>query len=369
MAGIARRYGRRLRVSLLAPGTALAAALLALAAAPVVSPAGAADLSDWPSPSEASDIRGQPVTFPSHSPFTLWEVGKGPEMDPPTTARATLYLPPDASADAPVPAVVLLHGAAGVVGAREPTYAAQFAEMGVAGLVVDAFAARRDMATGFIDRLLNITETMVLADAYAALRYLDGLPEVDASRVALMGFSYGGLVTMLAPFEQTAETLNPGGHRFAAHIAFYGPCLARFDDVTTTGAPVLMLAGSEDAIVDPERCGRVIEDLREGGSRAEFEIYQGAYHQWDGRFGAPRMIGRNLASCQFNVNETGLVRDANTFLPMTGPFLRKVILGLCADSEGYMIGRDDEVRARSNAAVGAFLTEAFGLAPERAAIR
>jgi len=317
------------------------------------------DLTTWPDTDVVSGSRGTPVSYPSHSPFTLWEVGKSEALDPPTDARATLFLPDGADAERPVPAVVLLHGATGVLGAREMTYGAQFAEMGVAALVVDAFGARRDRASGFIDRLLNITETMLLADAYAGLRYLDELPQVDGNRVALMGFSYGGMSTMLAAFEQTAATLSPDGPRFAAHVAFYGPCLARFDDTTATGAPVLILAGSEDGIVDPERCNEIVADLREGGAEAEFVVYEGAYHQWDGRFAGPRMIGRNLAPCELNVNEKGVVRDTLTLLPMSGPFLRKVILGLCVESEGYLIGRDDAVRAKSNAAVGNFLMRAL----------
>jgi dienelactone hydrolase len=332
-----------------------------LTALALAAPAGATtvDLTRWPDTDALTAARGETVSFPSHSPFTLWEAGKSEMLDPPTEARGVLFLPEDAHADRPVPAVILLHGAAGVLGARELTYGAQFAQMGVAALVVDAFGARRDRASGFIDRLLEITETMVLADAYAGLRYLDTLPQVDGDRVALMGFSYGGMSTMLGAFEQTARTLNPGGKRFAAHIAFYGPCLARFDDVTATGAPVLMLAGSEDEIVDPERCNEIADDLREGGAEVEFKVYEGAYHQWDGRFAGPRTIGRNLAPCEFNVNEKGVVRDTFTLLPMSGPFLRKVILGTCVASEGYLIGRDDAVRARSNADVGAFLMRAF----------
>jgi len=316
------------------------------------------NLTDWPDPDSLSQTSGERVTYPSHSPFTLWEVGKSEALDPPTDASATLFIPDGASPESPAPAVVLLHGAAGVLGARELTYGAQFAEMGVAALVVDAFGARRDKASGFIDRLLNITETMLIADAYAGLRYLDSLREVDGSKVALMGFSYGGMSTMLAAFEQTAAALSPDGLRFAAHVSYYGPCLARFDNTRATGAPVL-LAGSEDEIVDPDRCNEIVEDLRAGGAEAAFTIYEGAYHQWDGRFAGPRTIGRNLAPCDFNVNEKGVVRDTFTFLPMSGPFLRKLILGACVGSEGYLIGRDDAIRARSNAEVGAFLMQAF----------
>lgn len=317
------------------------------------------NLTDWPDPDSLSQTSGVRVTYPSHSPFTLWEVGKSEALDPPTDARATLFIPDGTSPESPAPAVVLLHGAAGVLGARELTYGAQFAEMGVAALVVDAFGARRDKASGFIDRLLNITETMLIADAYAGLRYLNSLCEVDGSKVALMGFSYGGMSTMLAAFEQTAAALSPDGLRFSAHVSYYGPCLARFDNTRATGAPVLLLAGAQDEIVDPDRCNEIVEDLRAGGAEAAFTVYEGAYHQWDGRFAGPRTIGRNLAPCEFNVNEKGVVRDTFTFLPMSGPFLRKLILGACVGSEGYLIGRDDAIRARSNAEVGAFLMRAF----------
>jgi dienelactone hydrolase len=317
------------------------------------------DLTGWPEPDRINATRGETVSYPSHSPFTLWEVGKGEALDPPTQARATLFMPERASAETPVPAVVLLHGAAGVLSARELTYGAQFAKMGVAALVVDTFGSRRDRGTGFVERLLQVTETMLIADAYAGLRYLDAMPGINGNRVALMGFSYGGLSTMLAAFEQTAQALSPDGLRFAAHVSFYGPCLARFDNIRATGAPVLLLAGSEDAIVDPGRCNEVIADLREGGTQAEFVIYEGAYHQWDGRRAGPRTIGRNLAPCEFNVNARGVARDTFTFLPMSGPFLRKLILGACVGSEGYLIGRDDNVRALSNQQVGTFLMRAF----------
>ncbi|NKB48277.1 MAG: dienelactone hydrolase [Alphaproteobacteria bacterium] len=336
----------------------IAAALLATGFAQTVG-ADTFDLGRWPNPAAVNEMRGELVSYPSHSPFTLREVGGGAEEDPTTAARAGLFVPPTATAADPVPAVVLLHGAAGVLAARELTYARQFAAMGVAALVVDAFGARRDRATGFVERLLEVTETMVLADAYAGLRFLDARPEIDGGRVALIGFSYGGIAATLGAFEQTAETLSPDGPRFAAHISYYGPCIARFDDARATGAPVLMLAGSEDAIVDPMRCNQVLDDLRAGGAETEFVIYQNAFHQWDGSFRGPRPIGRNLADCRFKVGNDGVVRDSFTFLQMTGPISRRLILAACVDSDGYLIGRDDNVRAKSNRAVGDFLTRAF----------
>ncbi len=309
----------------------------------------------WPELSELDGPDGQLIAFPSSSPFTLADAGSAPPED----AVGRLFLPRDASAQNPVPAVVLLHGAGGVISTREPTYAQQLANLGVAALVVDSFAARRDRAASFVERLLEITEVMLVADAYAALAYLDSRPEVDADRVVLTGFSYGGMASTFALYSQVAEALALNGRRFAGHVAFYAPCIARFVRTETTGAPLLMLWGDGDAIVDPERCAEIAEDLEGGGSSVESIVYPGAVHQWDGRFPGPRLIGRNLAPCSFRVDEDGIAWDRSTFLPMLNRLLRQTTLGLCTDGEGYMIGRDDAVRALSNADLASFLEDVF----------
>jgi dienelactone hydrolase len=310
----------------------------------------------WPDPDSIQGVRVEAVTFPSSSPFTPRAVLR--HHLPPTTAIATLYLPPDAAPDHGTPAVVLLHGAAGRVAERGAVYGRQLAAMGVAALVIDTFGARRDRATSFIGRVLNITETMFVADAYAGLRYLATRPEIDARRVVLAGFSWGGMATTYALYAQLADALAPPGLRFVGHVAFYAPCIARFADSRTTGAPLLMLYGGKDELIRPDRCAQIAADLRAGGSEVTTIVYPDAVHQWDG--GMPRMmIGRNLSGCRFRVERDGTVRDEHTFLPMNGPFLRKVILGLCVPNKPYPIGHDEAVRTQSNRDFGAFLARVF----------
>ncbi|WP_340117166.1 dienelactone hydrolase family protein [Pelagibius sp. 7325] len=341
------------------PGALALLAALLLACAPAAAIANPDLVLPWPAQETAALPQGERITFASASPFTLSNVGNGAEEAPPTEAQGTLYLPPEASAAAPVPAVVILHGASGVQSVRELTYARQFAAQGTAALVIDVFAARRDRASSFINRLLEITEAMFLADAYAGLEYLAALPQVDGDRVALIGFSYGGMVTTYAAYAQVAERYAPEGPRFAAHVAFYAPCIAEFQDSRATGAPLLMLYGGRDAIVDPERCARIAEQIEAGGGDVETVVYPDAVHQWDGRFAQEREIGRNLADCRFVVEADGTVRDKWLWLPMSSVFSRKIILGLCAGDEGYLIGRNDAVRAQSNRVMGAFLERAL----------
>lgn len=304
MRGSARASGRRAR-GVAAARLFLVAVFLALFGGDAM----AWTLRDpWPSQAELTAVSAQEVSFPSSSPFTPAEAGPSAE---PTAALGYLYLPRPPPRGEPlprsVPAVVLLHGAGGVLPAREHLYGRQLAAMGAAALVVDVFGARRDRAAGFTERLLNITETMALADAYAALRFLSQRPEIDGRRVALVGFSYGAMASMYGVWATAAERLAPAGERFAGHAAFYGPCIARFDEARTTGAPVLILYGEEDALIVPERCAEFADDLRRGGSRAEVVPYPGALHQWDG--GQPRRtVGRLLGACRLRVGRDGAGR-------------------------------------------------------------
>ena len=252
----------------------------------------------------------------------------------------------------------MLHGAAGNIAERGATYGPQLASMGVAVLVIDTFGSRPDLGGSFRQRLLNITETMFVADAYAGLRYLASRPEIDRQHVVLAGFSYGGMSTMYALYAQMADRFVPPGLRFAGHVAFYGPCIARFDDSRTTGAPLLMLYGAADELIRPDRCASIADDLRKGGSAVQIIAYPGAVHQWDG--GLPRMlIGNNLSACAFRVNQAGHIYGAGSGIVMSGPLSRRALLLLCVSSDPYPIGRDDAVRAESNRDFGRFLTEVF----------
>lgn len=313
----------------------------------------------WPAEPE---VRGQAVVVPSISPFVPRDIpGEVPKAD----AQVTWFAPAGAAPDRKAPAVVLLHGSGGVQEARELTYGRQLAAMGIGAAVVDVFAARRHLATSFVDRIIEITETMAIADAYATLAWLKARPEIDGERVALWGFSYGAMASVFAANEAIADRLADrfalGRTRFAGHVAFYGPCITSFDTEKTTGAPVLMAWGDRDELMNPQRCAALADELRSGGSTVRTVVYPGAYHQWDGNWTGPRRIGRLLDGCEFRIDNDLVVRAGGLGVPMTNPFTRKLMLALCVGSEGYLMGRDDEVRQRSNREVAGFLNEVFGL--------
>ncbi|MCW5771106.1 MAG: dienelactone hydrolase family protein [Rhodospirillaceae bacterium] len=338
-----------------------AASLLAAACMGLSPPAGAEPrfslTGAWPSGAAIDRVEGQEVRFASESPFSpenFADLAAAPKV----MARALLFMPAGRKRPGSVPAVLLLHGSSGVQDARELTYGRQLAAMGIAALVIDTYGARRRPEWGFIDRVINITESMMIADAYAGLRWLASThPAIDPKRVALIGFSYGAMATMYAMNAKLAAQLG-NGLTFAGHAAFYGPCIARFADTRTTGAPLLMLYGAADTLIDPERCGQYAEDMRKGGSVVEIVAYPGAVHQWDGGWGR-RTIGRTMQACRLWVERDGTVRDLNTLLAMSSPFRRKVILGLCANGPPYPIGADETTRVKSNRDLGRFLARVF----------
>src|SRR5882762_4894369 len=160
------------------------------------------------------------------------------------TVKATLGFPEQAKDR--YPAVIVVHGLGGYRDANEGFVAAELRKAGFATLTYDSFAARGTTGAALQGSAGYLMPG--IADAYAALRLLSAEPRIDADRVAVIGFSYGGEVAHLAAFETLRSVLNPGSGRFAAHVAFYpGGNFGVFADASAyTGSPVLMLLGGKD---------------------------------------------------------------------------------------------------------------------------
>ena len=87
----------------------------------------------------------------------------------------------------------------------------------------------------------------MIEDAYRALSLLSKHDRIDPSRVALMGFSKGGDVAFNGSLKRFQRMYSPAGVEFAAHIAFYAPCITTYmegDDVSSL--PIRMFHGSAD---------------------------------------------------------------------------------------------------------------------------
>lgn len=99
----------------------------------------------------------------------------------------------------PFPAVVVMHGCGGLGARLKNDVAEQLLAQGYVVLVVDSFATRNIKTTCHSTRSDGeFTRTDRVYDAYGALNLLSTYSFVDAQRVALMGFSAGGVSALEA---------------------------------------------------------------------------------------------------------------------------------------------------------------------------
>lgn len=191
-----------------------------------------------------------------------------------------LMLPEEGSATLPYPAVVMLHSSIGQ-GTQDWHYARVFREMGFAVLAVDSFQPRGVKKT--IEDLTLVTETSMMADAYGALNRLSADPRFDAERIALVGFSKGGIAALYAAFATSQRALAAADYGFAAHVAYYPWCGVEFLDLKTTGAPVLIEAGAADEVAPPALCRELIAKIEasDPGAEIELSVHPGSLHAFD----------------------------------------------------------------------------------------
>ena len=293
---------------------------------------------------DQKSIQSLRVGLQSWSPVLVREMCDG--AAPRLAIQAELYLP--SGHDAPLRAVVVSEGLGGLQDARERRYGRFLAENGIAALVIDSFASRGAGERGDLGRAVHVTESMMTADAFAGLRYLADHELVDASRIHIAGFSYGGMTAMLTAYRQLADLFLPGGPRFAGHVSYYGCTVPRLDDPRTTGAPVTMLLGGLDRNVSIPRCKDIAEDLRRGGSDVAVQLFEGAYHQWDGDDETKRWVAANLARCSMRLSYDHEIREERTGIRVRGRVTRTALLTMWANPLGYTILRDRDVTRRSD---------------------
>lgn len=190
-------------------------------------------------------------------------------------------------------AVVILHGSSGV-DSRGDFYARALNVVGIATLEIDMWEARG--VTGGEGR--PQLPILTYPDAFSALALLSTHDNIDPDRIGVLGFSWGGVITM-ASAEQLYSKQFGGDQRFAAHVAHYPVCYGynnpnipplnppdergtQFLDLT--GAPLLIQIGTEDDYDNgAHNCLALIDDLRHADDQSVVEIvaYEGAYHAWD----------------------------------------------------------------------------------------
>ena len=173
----------------------------------------------------------------------------------------------------PFPAVVGLHGCAGMSGTTKQKLVGELVSWGYVVLLVDSFATRgidHDCFKG----ILAIGR---ISDALGALAFLAGQTFVDPQRVAAVGFSKGGWTALLVSESSDLFKLfvRPSNLKFRAAVAFNPPC-------REVGArpliPTLILIGTLDEWTPAADCSEKIDTLGTDGVPIDLVVYPNVHH-------------------------------------------------------------------------------------------
>ncbi len=174
----------------------------------------------------------------------------------------------------PFPAVIGLHGCAGMHDTTKQRLVDELVAWGYVVLLVDSYATRG------IDHACTSSAFAIFLrrrpDAYGALVFLARQTFVDPQRVAAVGFSAGAWVTLSVAEPNSLEPFVPPSNlRFRAAAAFNPPCKQAG---ARPGIPTLIFIGALDDWTLAADCSNKIASWGNDGPPIELVVYPGAYH-------------------------------------------------------------------------------------------
>jgi dienelactone hydrolase len=232
----------------------------------------------------------------------------------PVTLAGELRLPRATTEKFPL--VVLVHGSGGL-GAATDRWAQELNNFGVAAFLLDSFTGRGIVTTSADQSQLD--SIAMMHDAFGALARLAAHPRIDASRIAVMGFSKGAVAAVYSSNQRFRKLYGPAGAEFAAHIGLYTPCNIAFrDDALVTGKPIRMHHGIADDYVSIEPCRSYVQRMKQTGADVVLNEYADAHHAYD-VFTLPPLqknaTSQTTRNCLLQEGDKGQILNAKTGQP------------------------------------------------------
>jgi dienelactone hydrolase len=256
-----------------------------------------------------------------------------------------------------LPAVVLLHGSGGVGGSGGmiDEWSRELNEIGIATFAVDSFSGR-----GIIETVTDQTRLgrlNMIIDAYRALDLVSKHRQIDASRIAVMGFSRGGQSSLYSSLIRFQKMHGPaGGLEFAAHIGLYAPCGTTYRGDDDVAKPIRLLHGTADDYVPIGPCRAYVDRLSKLGKDIRLIEYPDAHHVFDApAFKEPRKIAAapTTRRCLMVEGDEGTVLNQETKQPFS--------YGDACVEKGPTVAYQEAASTQSRAYVRGFLKEVFAL--------
>jgi len=167
--------------------------------------------------------------------------------------------------------------------------ARRLAEAGYVGFALDMYGKGKvtthpQDAQAFVSEVTK--DPAVLAARFnAALEQLKRDPHVDTTRIAAIGYCFGGAVVL---------DMARAGTPLAAVVTFHGALATKTPaQPGKIKARILVLAGGADPFVPPEQIEGFKREMQAAGARFEVIVYPGAKHGFTnpnaGQYGMPQL--------------------------------------------------------------------------------
>ena len=201
------------------------------------------------------------------------------------TITGDLLMPKNVSGKVPV--LVIMHGSAGVEPWAYDLWAARLNPAGAAVFVVDSYKPRGVDGTSGNQHDSKVTIASQTADAMNALRLLATHPQLDPSRIYVVGMSRGANPTFNTAWPMYQRPVNTNGAKFSGHVLMYpGMCNIRYrTDATEKATAKIFFAlpdRKKEDLQDVAICERYAQELAAAGNAVTSKEYKGTYHAWDG---------------------------------------------------------------------------------------
>ena len=204
----------------------------------------------------------------------------------PAIPKTSLYKPNGAG---PFPALVLHHQCGGLARGKWQNksileWVKQGVNRGYVVLLIDSLGPR-NVETLCMGAKNGVNLARGARDALQGAEHLRKFDFVDKKRIAHAGYSWGGMLGLLANTKAYQFALRLDG--FGAHVSFYPGCFmipatAPFEIVRPDIIrPHLILMAEKDNETPADECVRKLSDVKGKGAPVEWHVYLGATHCWD----------------------------------------------------------------------------------------
>lgn len=153
----------------------------------------------------------------------------------------------------------------------------RLSSVGLAAVAPDLYHRQTEPEENPLKRMANLEDAEIIEDLGTAVRHLRDLEEVDAARVAVIGFCMGGRLAYVHASEDAAlgaAVVFYGGNPFTA----WGDGPTPFERLANVTCPILGLFGEDDENPSPADVRRIDAELSRLNVPHAFHTYPGAGH-------------------------------------------------------------------------------------------